>query len=278
MTTNNVMLYRKKAKHAQIITVSGGKGGVGKTFFSVNFAVELKNRGYKVLIFDADINLSNVNLLLHIDENNRFKDYLKGKLTLPEIIQKGVAGVDVLYVGEDMDKILEISSDQLTTLVKELKKLESIYDFIIIDTSAGINEMNLKLMAKSDRVVMIANPEITSLVDLYRVIKITSKKKPHTHFEIIINRTLHPDSAARIYKKIAETISMFKIKTSVSFLGYMLEDPRRVLESIQKRIPYIILHENGQIGGCIKLIVNSFLRNKKPVRKFSFFHSLIEGF
>lgn len=278
MNNKNVVLYRKNGNNAQIVTISGGKGGVGKTFFSVNFAIELKNRGYNVLIFDADINLSNVNLLLHIDESNRFEDYLNGNAAIEDVIQKGVVGVDVLYVGEDLDKILKLNDAQLNMLIQGLKELEKKYDFIIIDSQAGINELNLKMLANSDRIIMIANPEITSLVDMYRVIKIASLNKPNIQFEIVVNKASRADSAARIFKKVSETISMFKVKTSVLFLGYILDDSKRVFESIQKRVPFLVLHENSNIAECFKIVANSFLRNKKPRKKISFFASLIGRF
>ncbi|MBA7532895.1 Flagellum site-determining protein YlxH [subsurface metagenome] len=267
--------YKRHKKRATIITVSGGKGGVGKTFFAVNFAAELKTRGYKVLIFDADINLSNVYLLLNVDDNNSFQDFLEDRIPITGIIQKGVGGVDALFAGGELENIFDLQGENFNKILGGLTEIETSYDYIIIDTQAGLNEFNLKLMLYSDRNVLIANPEITALVDLYKVVKITSLKKHGLRFEIVVNKSNGAESAFRIFNKISHTVSQFQIKTSLSFLGFILDDSRRVIESIQKRIPIVILHQSGNIRVCFKLIADSFLRNVKPKRKFPFFYELL---
>jgi flagellar biosynthesis protein FlhG len=269
-----IVLYNQTEK-AQFVTVSGGKGGIGKTFFSVNLAVELKNRGYKVLLFDADINLANVNILLHIDENNRFQDFIDGNIALPALIQKGVGGVDAIYVGDDLDQILEVDERQYSTLLEGLTQIENKYDFIIIDTGAGLNALNMKLMILADRNILLANPEATALVDLYRVIKIMAKKLPEIRYEVVVNKTASADSAARIYSNISETVTRFRLNASLSFLGYILEDGKRVFESIQKRIPLLILHDTGKIQECFRLVTDAFLKGEKLRRRFYFFYNLL---
>jgi flagellar biosynthesis protein FlhG len=273
---NELIPYKRSRKRAQIVTVSGGKGGIGKTFFAVNFGVELKNRGFKVLIFDADINLSNVNLFLNIDENKDFEDFLQNRVPIGDIIQKGVGGVDVLYVGNNLNSILTLEKKDFNTITGGLVQVENDYDFIIIDTQAGLTELNLNLLLLSDRNILITNPEITALVDLYKVIKVAADKKSGLYFEIVINRSYGAGSAARIYEKISQTVSQFGIRTSLSFLGFITDDSRRVVESIQKRIPIVILHQSGSINECLRMIANSFLRNVRPRRKFPFFYGLLD--
>ncbi len=268
--------YGKHKKSSRIVTVSGGKGGVGKTFFSVNFAAELKKRGYSVLVFDADVNLANVNILLSIDDNNRFQDFLEGDIPIRELIQKGVGGVDVLYVGDELKHIFTLDSEQFHKIIAGLHELENMYDFIIIDTQAGINELNLKLLVSSDRIIMITNPEITALVDLYKVMKMTAWEKSGLRFDIIVNRSRSPEHAAGIYDRISTTASRFKIRAGLGFMGYILDDPQRVFESIQKRIPIVILHHSGSIRECFRLAVNTFLSSAKRRRKVPFFYGLLE--
>ncbi len=268
--------YGKQKKHAQVVTVSGGKGGVGKTFFSVNFAAELKKMGYTVLIFDADVNLANVNILLSIDNNSRFQDFLSGDIPIKDIIQKGVGGVDVLYVGDELKHIFTIDSEQFKKIISGLHELETMYDFIIIDTQAGINDLNLKLLVYSDRIVMITNPEITALIDLYKVMKVTAGEKSGLHFDIIVNRSRNPEQAAKIYERISGTVSQFKIRAGLSFLGYIMDDPQRVFESIQKRIPIVILHHSSSVRECFRLAVHTFIRSAKLKRRVPFFYGLLE--
>lgn len=271
----DIMLYKKKSP-AEIIAVSGGKGGIGKTFFSVNFAVELKKRGYRVLIFDSDINLSNVNLMMHIDENNSFQSFLDNSASIESIIQKGVGGVDVLYAGDDLNRIIDINNSMLDKIVAGLSEIEINYDYIIIDTQAGLNEFNIKLMMNSDHIVLITNPEITALVDLYRVIKVVAARKKKVNYEIVINKSMGGEGAVKIFEKIQKTVEQFKIKASLSFLGFINDDSMRVIESIQKRTPIVILHEKSTLSGCFNLIADSFVRRTKSKRKLPFFYSLFE--
>jgi len=269
------VLRKRHRRRAQVVTVSGGKGGVGKTFFTVNFGVELSNRGYRVLIFDADVNLSNVNLLLHIDSGGNLRDFFAGKFSMADVIQKGVGGVDVLYTGNDLDSLFEMDETQFNRILEGFNGIETRYDYILIDTQAGLNDINLKFIRQSDRTIMITNPEITALVDLYRVIKLYSKKKRGINFEIVVNRVSRPEYAAIVYEKLTKTVSNFKIGSHTTFLGYILEDQKRVIESIQKQVPIVILHEQGSLSECFKIIARAFLRNVKPKRKVSFFQSLL---
>jgi flagellar biosynthesis protein FlhG len=260
---------------AKIVTVSGSKGGIGKTFFAVNFAVELKNRGYRVLIFDADINLSNVNLFLNIDEENRFSDFLTGSVQIRDVIQRGIGGVDAVYAGGDFDQILSIGEEELGRIKEGLGQIERDYDYIIVDTQAGLNDLNLGFILSADRNILITNPEITALVDLYKVVKVASHRKRGLHFEVVVNKSFNVQEATRVFNKISRTVAQFQLKTQLSFLGYIIEDSRRVIESIQKRVPIVVLHEIGGIKECYRLITNVFLKNERGRRKLPFFYGLL---
>lgn len=274
----NRSLIRGKVKGsgAEIVTVSSGKGGAGKTFFATNFAVELKKRGYRVLIFDADINLSNTYLLLNIDNSNEFRRFIEGEIEINEVIQKGVGGVDVLYAGEEIDTLITLDDQKIGNIVSELQKIENRYDYIIIDTQAGLHPLNLDLILYSSRNIIIANPEITSLVDLYKLIKVAALKKPGIYFDLVVNKVLSVKSATEIYSKIKDTVSKFRIRSEINFLGYILEDSKRVLESIQKRTPVVILHETGVLAQCFRIIVDSFLKGVKKEKRIPFFYFLFK--
>jgi flagellar biosynthesis protein FlhG len=275
MEDKHLVPYKRSRKRATIVTVSGGKGGVGKTFFVVNFAAELKARGYRVLIFDADINLSNVYLLLNVDDNNSIQDFIEGRISISDFVQKGIGGVDALSAGGDQENIFNLQGEKINKILGGLTEIETSYDYIIIDSPAGLSEFNMDLMLFSDRTVLIANPEITALVDLYKVMKIASLKKQGLRFEIVINKSYGADSSLNIFEKISRTASQFQIKTFLSFLGFIIDDSKRVSESIQKRVPIVILHQSGNIAVCFKMIADSFLKKEKPKRKLPFFYELL---
>ena len=267
--------YGGSKQGAKVITVSGSKGGIGKTFFAVNFAVALKNRGFQVLVFDADINMSNVNLFLNMDEKSSFSDFLDSRVEIRDTIQKGVGGVDAICAGSDFETILTVGEGELERIREGLGQIESDYDYIIIDTQAGLNALTLGLILSSDRNILVTNPEITALVDLYKVIKLVSGKKRGTQFEIVVNRSGGPQEAARVFQKISQTVAQFGIKTTLTFLGYIVEDSRRVIESIQKRTPIVLLHESGSVNECFRLITNVFLKDIRTKKRRPFFYGLL---
>jgi len=272
---NEIVPYRRDDSRARIVTVSGGKGGIGKTFFAVNFGSELRRKGHRVLIFDADINLSNVNLFLNIDVNTNFGDFLNSGIPISDLIQKGVGGVDALYAGNDLDTIFTLEEQDLNRIIGGLNEIESDYDYVIIDTQAGLSDLNFRLMLHSDINVLITTPEITALVDLYKVIKICSERRPGIRFDLVINRVSSAQEALEVYNKVKQTVSQFEVRTSLNFLGFIKEDPKRVFESIQKRVPIVVLHQSGSITECFRLLTGSFLKNRKPKRKFSFLYGLL---
>ena len=265
---------RAETDKAQIVAISGGKGGTGKTFFAVNLAVELRARGYKVLVFDADINLSNVSILLHIDESRPFMDFVHREAPIDALIQKGVGGVDAIYVSDSLDHVLDLTDEQYETLLQGLAGVESEYDYIIVDTSAGLDDLNTKLMVLADRIVLVANPEATSVVDVYRVIKIMASRVPGIRFDLVINKAVTAESAAALFANLCGTASQNKIQTHLEFLGYIPEDGKRVLESIQKRTPILVLHQTGRLNECFGLIVDTLLRGQQRRRRFRFFYNL----
>jgi flagellar biosynthesis protein FlhG len=267
--------YGGSKQGAKVIAVSGSKGGIGKTFFAVNFAVVLKNRGFRVLVFDADINMSNVNLFLNMDEESSFSDFLDSRVEIRDTIQKGVGGVDVICAGSDFEVILTLGEEELERIRKGLGQIESEYDYIIIDTQAGLNALTLGLILSSDRNILLTNPEITALVDLYKVIKLVSGRKRGTQFEIVVNKAGGPQEATRVYQKISQTVAQFGIKTNLTFLGYIVEDSRRVIESIQKRTPIVLLHESGSVNECFRLITNVFLKDIRIKKRRPFFYGLL---
>ncbi|MCP4135823.1 MAG: MinD/ParA family protein [bacterium] len=263
-------------KKAQIVTVSGGKGGIGKTFFTINFALELKNRGFRVLIFDADLNLSNASILLGIDDNKNFKYFLEERIPISDVIQKGVGGIDVLYAGNDPGDVMTVRNKEYSVIARGLAQVQEFYDFIIVDTQAGLNMFNLKLMLDtSQQVFFVTNPEVTALVDLYKVIKAASFKRPGRTFNIVINRAASAKQAVDIYSKISDAVYRFNIKSNLEFMGYILDDHKRVLESIQKRTPILLLHKEGTIKSCFSLVANNFLKKSRIKTKKNLVYALI---
>ena len=161
----------KEEKGARIITVTSGKGGVGKSNFTVNFSIELAKRGKKVLIIDADFGLSNIDVILGITPEFNLSDVLKKDKRMYEVITEGPYGVKFISGGSGVLDLLSLDDDGLELFLNGMNDLEKDVDFIIFDTGAGINDNFLKLMQASDEVVLVTTPEPPAIVDAYALFK-----------------------------------------------------------------------------------------------------------
>ncbi len=244
----------------EIISFSSGKGGTGKTFCSVNTACELASKGYKVLIFDIDINCSNVFIMLHVKPQNKLQKYFENNADLEESIVTSEYGVDVISAGINIQRFIQFENDyNLTRLADDIVKLKDKYDYIIIDHPAGISQGMMKFYGVSDHIILIANPEVTALTDLYRLMKMLYVSELSDKIYLIINKVKNIDWAVNLYKEIQRITKAFSIDVDLKMLGPILFDEEKVVESVQKRTPFVHLYPKTSIKGGFSLIVTRFL-------------------
>lgn len=243
-----------------VISFTSGKGGVGKTFTAVNMAVELASRGKKVLVFDMDINCSNVFIMLHVKPENLFQRYFENAIPIDKAILKSEYGVDVISAGVNILSFIQYENEyNFNRLIRDIEVLRSTYDFIIIDHAAGIRQELLKFYGISNEIVLVANPEVTALTDLYRVIKVISANKLCDNMNLLVNRVRNIDWAVNLYREMKKVMEKFDISEPLYLLGPILSDDDKVLLSIQKRTPLVKLFPKTPIKGGFTLAVTRLL-------------------
>lgn len=244
----------------RIISFSSGKGGSGKTFCSVNSATELASRGYKVLIFDIDINCSNVFILLHVKPQTKLQEYFEGTASLNECVIPSEHGVDVISAGVNIQRFIQFENDyNLARLADDLKELARGYDFVILDYAAGINQAMMRFYAMSDDIILIANPEITALTDIYRLMKMIHVNNKTDKMYLIVNKVKNIDWAINLFKEIKKVLAKFELKIELKLLGPILFDEVSVMSSIQKRTPLVKLYPKTPIKGGFSLSITRYL-------------------
>ena len=244
----------------RIISFSSGKGGSGKTFSSVNFSAELASRGNRVLIFDLDINCSNVFILLHVKPETKLQDYFEGNIPLRDCILKSEHGIDVISAGINVQRFVQFENDyNLSNLATDLKELKDDYDYIIIDYAAGINQMVMRFYAMSDDIVLVANPEITALADLYRLMKMLYVNNKTNKMYLLVNKVKNIDWAINLHKEVKKVSEKFSLKIDLKLLAPILFDDEKVMRSVQKRTPLIKLFPKTPIKGGFALAVTRYL-------------------
>lgn len=253
------ILDEQKGK-PRIITVTSGKGGVGKSNFVVNLAITLVQKGKKVLIFDADIGMGNDDVLMGIYPKNSVLDLINGKLAIEDIIVNGPEGVKLLPGGSGLNNIEDLQQNQRDLFLKKIEMLEG-FDYIFIDTGAGISRSVLAFIACSDEVILVTTPEPTSLTDGYSLLKAVDHFKIKDKASIVVNKILEKKEGDQTFSKFKMAVNRF-LKLDVNFLGVVYED-RKLIMSVREQLPFIIGYPNCDAAKCIKTIAEKIIGEKK---------------
>jgi flagellar biosynthesis protein FlhG len=207
----------KQPSTMRVTAITGGKGGVGKTTLSVNMALSLAKMKKKVLLFDGDLGLANVDVLLGLAPTRNISDFIEGRCGLNEICVTGPYGLRIIPASSGLQSMVELDSRAIHELIHNFSELEPV-DIMLIDTAAGISNQVMSItQAAQDILVVICN-DPTSFVDSYAVIKILNRKYGRTNFGIVVNKAQSSQEAYEIFLRFQETIAQF-INISIHFLG-----------------------------------------------------------
>lgn len=213
---------------ARVLTITSGKGGVGKSNTAVNLAVQLSRLGKKVLIFDADIGLANVEVMFGAIPKYNLSDVIyKGK-NIRDIITEGPMGIGFISGGSGIVGMNNLTREQILTIVGKLSELDTIADIILVDTGAGISDSVMEFVLASPEVLLITTPEPSSLTDSYSLIK-TLHCNPNFNYQdtminVIANRVNSAEDGQAVFDKLNSVVSKF-LNWNVNYLGLIPQDP-----------------------------------------------------
>jgi len=243
---------------ARIITITSGKGGVGKTSISLNLSLSLASKGYKVCLFDADLGLANVNILTGIYPKKDLESVISGQFRLNEIIIKDFQGIDIIPGSSGVKKIADLTKTQTKTLIRAFLDLED-YDYFIFDTSAGISSQVLSFCMASHEIILIATCEPTSLTDAYSMLKVLSKYGYSCPVKVVINQVKSGRAAQKAYAQLKETVNKF-LSLKVQPLGIMASD-KNVRAAVISQTPFFMLFPDTIASKCIESITKKLITN-----------------
>lgn len=242
------------------IAVVSGKGGVGKSNFSTNFAINLAKMGKKVVVIDMDIGMANIHILTGSTSRYNLKDYLEGRLPLEQVLHSGPYDLHYIYGGSGHRSVMEWSDEMFNLLIEAFEYLQKTFDFIIFDMGAGASNWTLDLITSIDEVIVITTTEPTSITDAYSMMKFIHLKDQEKHFYIICNRTESVEEGKETLIRLKNTMSKFLSK-DIFTLGSLPEDST-VRKAVKEQVPFSISYPNSPISLALSKIVDHFVKEE----------------
>lgn len=244
----------------RIITITSGKGGVGKSNLVVNLGIALQKNGKKVLIFDADMGMGNDDVIMGFMPRYNVFDIISNNKEIEEVIITGPYGIKLLPGGSGLTKIDEITDKERELFLSKLAGLNDL-DYILMDTGAGINKDVLGFVACSEELIILTTPEPTSLTDAYSLLKVINHFKLKTSAKVIVNRTIEDKEGQITFNKFNNAVWSF-LKIKLEYLGSVAEDKKLTL-AVRKQEPVMISYPNSEASKGIVRIAEKLMCTEK---------------
>ncbi len=255
-----------KSEDTRVISVTSGKGGVGKTNIATNLAFTLAKAGKSVLVFDADLGLANIDILLGITPEYTMEHVIRGKKRLSEVIIKTPEGIDILPSSSGVEELTNLSLFQKKRLIEEFALLNEVYDFVIIDTPAGISSNVIYFNLAASEIINVIEPDPTSFTDAYALMKVLSVRYGVKEFKIVVNCVDSEKQAQDIFKKMNLVCEKF-LDVRLEYLGFIFKD-EKLVEAVRKQRPVVEIYPYSKSSRCFQQISNR-LCNVLPQKKGS---------
>lgn len=251
-------------------SIASGKGGVGKTSFVVNLSYALSQLKQKVLIFDADLGLANVDIMLGLTPKYDIRYVLNGTFTLKEIILETEYGFAIIPAGSGAIELTQLSTEQKLLLRAQMEETFSSYDYLFFDIAAGISDNVLFFSQLADERIVLVTPEPTSMADAYAYLKVLFQKGRVRDFHIVVNMAKDEREGKKIYSQLQYVTEKFLPGLRLIYLGCLLYD-ECVKKAIKLQIPYLKYCEDAKVSTALKEIAYKLLNYKGKGRNLEVF-------
>lgn len=263
---------QRQINNARVITVTSGKGGVGKSNLSVNLALQLRKQGKRVIILDADFGLANIEVMFGVIPKHNLSSMIYHGKSIREVVSPGPMDIGFVSGGNGVLGLNNLNRDQIMLLVKSISELNELADVIIVDTGAGVSDQVLEFVLASPEVLLVTTPEPSSLTDSYSLLKALYRnpnfKESETKIHVVANRVHSVEDGRMVYEKLKSVVEQF-LNGNIHYLGMVPQD--RALERAVRQQKIVSLNEpNSNSAKAFEALALNLLQgtqNTAPVRR-----------
>jgi flagellar biosynthesis protein FlhG len=248
----------------RVISVTSGKGGVGKTNIVTNLAYVLSKNHKKVLVLDADLNLANVDILLGLTPRFNLHHVFTGEKNLADIVVKGPGGLHILPASSGVMELSELTEQQRLYFLAEMENLNRQFDILLIDTAAGINNNVVYFNLAAQERIVILTPEPTALTDAYALIKVLSSRHDVKKFRLLVNLARSEKEALDVYRKLSIVADRFLDTLSLDYLGYIPYDAK-LPQAVRAQRLVADLYPDSQASRMFEKLSNQICTEEKEL-------------
>lgn len=249
---------------ARVITVTSGKGGVGKSNTAINLAIQFKRMGQRVIILDADFGLANIEIMFGTVPKHNLCDLIYQGKNITEIITWGPGGVGFISGGSGIAGLSNLSRDYLVYIIQNLAQLDAIADVIIVDTGAGISDAVLEFLVASGEILLVTTPEPTSITDSYSLLKALNRharfSPDQSKIKVIANKVEKPEDGVALFNKLNMVVQRY-LKIPITYLGSIPQDDKLV-QAVMQQTPVSLSNPTSKSAKAYEMIA-AILMNRE---------------
>lgn len=270
-------MMERYSRPATVLAITSGKGGVGKTNIAVNLAICLAASHKKVVLFDADLSLGNLDIVMGVNSKYNISHLIRGSKTIEEIKHLGPGGLEIICGASGLEELAYINEFQRQRLLNELNRLQREADVIVIDTAAGISKTVVGFCLAADHVLVITTPQAPAMTDAYSMIKVLVGNRFAGRISMVVNMAETIAEGKRTYQQIASVARQF-LNTHIFDAGVLLRD-ERLNYAVKLRKPVVLAYPQSQISSSLVALAAK-LGNGLAARpnEVSFFRKVVDLF
>ncbi|KAA8984248.1 MULTISPECIES: MinD/ParA family protein [Gammaproteobacteria] len=238
------------SKPVQVIAVTGGKGGVGKSNVSVNLGIALSEMGQRVVVLDADLGLANIDVLLGISATYNISDVLAGECSLTDILVDGPGGIRIVPASSGTQRMTNLSHMEHAGLISAFSELGDDIDVLIVDTAAGISESVVSFLRASQELMLVVNDEPTSITDTYALIKLMNRDYGTHRFRVLANMVRTEQDGKALYDKLYRVTERF-LDVALQYVGSIPLD-EQVKKAVRRQKTVMELYPNAKASQAFR--------------------------